>query len=311
MFGAGWLGNPQRLALLRRLRYNGAIRMEIQFIKLQSCGADYIVLDALKNSGLRAEHLPDLSAQICSRHFGVGAMGLALVRKNAGARLGIACFNPQGGEAGADPLAVRCVARYAFDAGLAGSETFTVELPGAATAVEVLDAHNITLPSGPPTYWDRNDCLRERSAETFTRTLRLMDRELNYTPVRLDGLQAVFFPGGSPLALSEFGREVEAAGAFADGINLVFARLISREELSLRIWRVRGGEQLAAEGCAGSAVVASVLNGFGDRQALVHLEGGNLFVDWSEEDNRLYVSGGAEYVFMGTYYYEEGEADEE
>jgi diaminopimelate epimerase len=311
MFGLERLGNPQRLALLRRLRYNGANRMEIQFIKLQSCGADFIVLDALKNAGLRPEHLPDLSAQICSRHFGVGAMGVALVRKNAGARLGIACFSPQGSEAGADPLAVRCVARYAFDAGLAGSETFTVELSGAATTVEVLDAHNITLPSGPPTYWDRNDSLRERSAETFTRTLRLMDRELNYTPVRLDGLQAVFFPGGSPLALSEFGREVEAAGAFAGGINLVFARLISREELSLRIWRVQGGEQLAAEGCAGSAVVASVLNGFGDRQALVHLEGGNLFVDWSEEDNRLYVSGGAEYVFMGTYYYEEGEADEE
>lgn len=293
------------------MSYNGPNRMEIQFIKLQSCGADYIVIDALKNAGLQAQHLPDLSAQICSRHFGVGAMGVALVRKNAGARLGLACFGPQGGEAAADPLAVRCVARYAFDAGLAGSETFTVELPGAATAVEVLDAHNITLPAGPPTYWDRNDSLRERSAETFTRTLRLADRELNYTPVRLDGLQAVFFPGGSPLALSEFGREVEKAALFPAGTDLVFARQISREELSLRIWRVHGGEQLAAEGCAGGAVVASVLNGFGDRQALVHLEGGNLFVDWSEEDNRLYLSGAAEYVFMGTYYYEEGEADEE
>jgi diaminopimelate epimerase len=293
------------------LSYNGATRMEIQFIKLQSCGNDYIVLDALKNVGLEAEHLSDLSAQICSRHFGVGAMGVALVRRNAGARLGMTCFGPQGSDAPADPLAVRCVARYAFDAGLAGSETFTVETPGGAFPVEVLDAHNITLPAGPPTYWDRNDPLRERSAETFTRTLQLKDRELNYTPVRLDGAQAVFFPGGLPLELAEFGREVEAEGLFPDGINLVFARLISREELSLRIWRVRGGEQLAAEGCAGSAVVASVLNGFGDRQALAHLEGGNLFVDWLEEDNRLYVSGGAEYVFMGTYYYEEGDADEE
>jgi diaminopimelate epimerase len=285
--------------------------MDIQFIKLHSCGNDYIVLDALKNVGLEAEHLSDLSAQICSRHFGVGAMGVALVRRNAGARLGMTCFGPQGKEAPADPLAVRCAARYAFDAGLAGSETFTVETPSGAVSVEVLDAHNITLPLGPPTYWDRNDPLRERSDETFTRTLRLKDRELNYTPVRLDGAQAVFFPGGSPLELSEFGRQVEAESLFPDGINLVFARLISREELSLRSWRVRGGEQLASEGCAGSAVVASVLNGFGDRQALAHLEGGNLFVDWLEEDNRLYVSGGAEYVFMGTYYYEEGEADEE
>jgi diaminopimelate epimerase len=285
--------------------------MEIQFIKLQSCGADYIVLDGLKNAGLEAAHLPDLSTQICSRRFGVGAMGVALVRKDAGARLGMTCYGPQGSQAPADPLAVRCAARYAYDAGLVASESFTVETTGGASTVEVLDAHNITLPAGPPTYWDSTCPLRERSAETFTRTLRLKDRELNYTPVRLGGIQAVFFPGAAPLEIAEFGREVEAANAFADGTNLVFTRLISREELSLRIWRVRGGEELAAEGSAGSAVVASVLNGFGERQALVHLEGGNLFIDWLEEDNRLYVSGAAEYVFMGTYYYEEGEADEE
>jgi diaminopimelate epimerase len=43
----------------------------------------------------------------------------------------------------------------------------------------------------------------------------------------------------------------------------------------------------------------------------VHCEGGNLFVEWSGEDNRFYTTGPAEYVFMGTFYYEEGEPDEE
>ena len=81
--------------------------------------------------------------------------------------------------------------------------------------------------------------------------------------------------------------------------------------MSVRTWQVGLGEQLASEGAACAAAVAAVLNGFGDRQTLVHLEGGNLFLEWSEADNLVYASGPADYVFLGTYYYDEGEADEE
>ena len=34
-------------------------------------------------------------------------------------------------------------------------------------------------------------------------------------------------------------------------------------------------------------------------------------VEWSEQDNRFSASGPVEYVFMGTYYYEEAEEDED
>ena len=58
-------------------------------------------------------------------------------------------------------------------------------------------------------------------------------------------------------------------------------------------------------------MVASVLNGFTDREVLVHLEGGNLLIQWSGEDNRLYATGPADYVFTGTYYFEEGNSHED
>jgi diaminopimelate epimerase len=92
---------------------------------------------------------------------------------------------------------------------------------------------------------------------------------------------------------------------------LVSVRTISRVEASMRAGQVGRGVLLASEGAACAAAVAAVLNGFGDRQTLIHLEGGNLFMDWSEADNLLYASGPADYVFLGTYYYEEGEDDEE
>jgi diaminopimelate epimerase len=210
-----------------------------------------------------------------------------------------------------DPMAVRCAARYAFDSGLLGEESAALESGDGSVAVEILDAHNITVPSGPPGYWDAAGSLRERPGETFTRTLRIGEREHNYTPVAVRGVQAVFFPAGAPLELERFGPAVEEAGLFAAGTQLVFARTISREEASVRAWQVGRGELLASEGSACAGAVAAVLNGFADRQMLVHLEGGNLFMEWSEDDNLVYASGPADYVFLGTYYYDEGEADEE
>jgi len=285
--------------------------MEIEFLKLQSCGGDYILIDAFKNAGLAKLRLDELAAQITSRRFGVGATGLVLLAPGQKLRLRLSCFDPAGAETSSDPLAVRCAARYAFDSGLLGEEASVMEIQDGSVRVEVLDAHNITVPSGPPGYWDASGALRERPGETFTRTLRLADREHNYTPVALRGVQAVFFPVASPLEPDRFSPAVEAAGLFTPGTQLVFARLISREELSVRAWQVGLGELLASEGAACAAAVAAVLNGFGDRQTLVHLEGGNLFVDWAEADNLVYASGPADYVFLGTYYYDEGETDEE
>lgn len=285
--------------------------MEVGFLKLQCCGGDYILVDTFKNAQASGEHLPDLAAQITSRRFGVGAEGLLLVLPGEKLKLRLACYNPQGEIVAAEPLAVRCAARYVFDAGLAEGESFQLETAEGALPVEILDAHNITVPCGPPAYWEGGGTLRERSAETFTRTLRLGERECNYTPVRVGGRQAVFFPDSTPLEVHAFGSAIEEAGAFTPGIDLVFARLISREEMSLRTWRVGGGELLASDGAAGAALVAAVLNGFGDRECLVHLEGGNLFLEWSESDNLVYASGAADYVFLGTYYYEETETDEE
>ena len=285
--------------------------MDIEFLKLQSCGGDYLLLDAFKHPDLGKLALGELAAQITSRRFGVGAVGLVLLSPGQKLKLRLSCYGPAGGETPTDPLAVRCAARYAYDSGLLGAEAAELETGDGQVAVEVLDAHNVTVPSGPPGYWDASGTLRERPGETFTRTLRIAEREHNYTPVALRGVQAVFFPAAAPLELDRFGPAVETAGLFAAGTQLVFARTISREETSVRAWQVGLGELLASEGAACAAAVAAVLNGFGDRQTLLHLEGGNLFLEWSEADNLVYASGPADYVFLGTYYYDEGEADEE
>ena len=48
-----------------------------------------------------------------------------------------------------------------------------------------------------------------------------------------------------------------------------------------------------------ATVVAGVLNGLCDRKALVHLLGGDLEIEWNEDDNCVYMTGSATEVFEG------------
>jgi diaminopimelate epimerase len=44
-----------------------------------------------------------------------------------------------------------------------------------------------------------------------------------------------------------------------------------------------------------------VLNDRTERKAEIELDGGKLFIEWSEKDNHIYMTGPAEEVYKGTY----------
>ncbi len=90
-------------------------------------------------------------------------------------------------------------------------------------------------------------------------------------------------------------------------VPIDFTSVYSREALRVLTWVSGQGQVMANDHSACAAVVAAVLNGFSERAVKVYLESGNLLVDWSEKNNQLFTSGPADYVFTGTYYYDEGD----
>jgi diaminopimelate epimerase len=220
-------------------------------------------------------------------------------------------YDPYGEEIQSDGLALRCLARYAFDSGLVNTETFRVQSGKQVTAVEVLDSYNVLIESEGPRYWQHEQILSERVEETFRHPVKLGSMEINYTPVFIDMPHAVIFARDYGLDYPDLAQELENSAGFSEGTMISMVRVISREAMSLRTWQVGLGEVLSSEAAAYAAVTAAVLEDLADRAVRVHLEGGNLLIEWSEQDNRFSASGPVEYVFMGTYYYEEGEEDED
>ena len=70
----------------------------------------------------------------------------------------------------------------------------------------------------------------------------------------------------------------------------------------MRVWERGSGETLACGTGACATLVAAALSGLSDREATIHLLGGNLVVKWDQYNNHVYMTGGATMVFEGEYY---------
>ena len=107
----------------------------------------------------------------------------------------------------------------------------------------------------------------------------------------VDDLEAVDVEGWGP------GLETHAA--FPAKTNVEFVRVDGPGELTMRVWERGAGRTLACGTGACATVVAGVLSGRCERRATVHLDGGDLEIEWSESDDRLWMTGPATTVFRG------------
>ncbi len=69
----------------------------------------------------------------------------------------------------------------------------------------------------------------------------------------------------------------------------------------MKIWE--GSAEIPGDecACAAAGLVAAVVSGFTDREVFVHVRGGDIFLQWEERDNHIWLTGPARYVFTGTY----------
>ena len=68
----------------------------------------------------------------------------------------------------------------------------------------------------------------------------------------------------------------------------------------MRVWERGSGETLACGTGATAVCVAGVLTGRTQRNILAHLPGGDLELDWAD-DNHAYMTGPAVEVFSGEW----------
>ena len=74
---------------------------------------------------------------------------------------------------------------------------------------------------------------------------------------------------------------------------------MDRKNLNMRVWERGSGETFACGTGACASLVATVLNGMCDDEAVLHLLGGDLKITWDRAENVIYMEGPATTVFTG------------
>ena len=278
--------------------------MDIEFIKMEGAGNDYVYLDLLKNN--YDLDFNDLSKKIADRHFGVGGDGLVLMMESREAHYRMRMFNADGSEAEMCGNAIRSVGKYLYDRAYLDDREFSIETLAGIKHLSVFET-------------DEDGRAVKLRVDMGEPVLKGVDIPVQFdmepvTGVTVRGYEGTAVSMGNPhfvIFVDEItdnhvlidGPLLEKAPEFPNKINVEFVNVIDRGHIEMRVWERGSGETLACGTGACASGVASVLNNKTSREMNVKLLGGTLRIEWEESSNRVYMTGPATEVFSGIYYY--------
>ena len=287
---------------------------KLKFSKMHGCGNDYIYVNTMEFT------VPDpVAAAIAwsDRHKGIGSDGLVLIGKSPvpEADYTMHIYNADGSEAMMCGNASRCIGKYLYEKkthpwslpvkegnGYQETEIRLLTLSG----IKVLYLHivndtvkSVTVDMGEPVFEDETlfDPTLARSLST-----PLHDSEGQ------GGGSALFVSMGNPHyviftdkvdQVGETGRRLERHAAFPQRCNIEFAQVLPDGRIRTRVWeRGSGITQACGTGACATAVAAAVVGKAGRKSDIV-MDGGTISIEWCENNNHVYMTGPAEFVFDG------------
>ena len=279
----------------------------MKFTKMQGIGNDYVYIDCFEE---KVKDPAALAIRMSKPHFGIGSDGLVLIEASEHADFGMRIFNSDGSEAEMCGNAARCVGRYVRERGLTDKDEITLSTKAGIRRLwpEVSGGivRRVKVDMGSPELNPRLIGVDLPGDLVLRHRVQILGQTLFITAVSLGNPHCVIFVRDPELMdLQTIGPMLENHSLFPKRTNVEFVRVVRRDCLQMRVWERGSGETLGCGTGACAALVASVLCGLSDRTAQVRLPGGHLELMWNPEDNCVYQSGPAEFVFDGVWFEQE------
>ncbi|MCA9231715.1 MAG: diaminopimelate epimerase [Planctomycetales bacterium] len=276
----------------------------LQFTKMHGAGNDYVYVDCF------SQPVPDdlacLARAISDRHFGVGGDGLILICPSENADAEMRMFNADGTPSEMCGNGIRCVAKYIHDHGLASSQTLQIESGGVIYSLQLSTSNGLVdqvrVDMGEPILEAGKIPTTLHGEPVADVQLALPELDLTVTCVSMGNPHCVtFVDEATDSMVHTLGPLIESDAHFPNRVNVEFVEVLSPNELRQRTWERGSGETLACGTGASAVCVAGVLTGRSNRQVTIHLLGGDLQLEWNEQDNHVYMTGPAVEVFSGQW----------
>jgi diaminopimelate epimerase len=278
----------------------------MKFTKMHGLGNDYVYVSLFDE---RVDDPPALARAISDRHRGVGSDGLILIAppQVPTAHVRMIMYNGDGSRAQMCGNGIRCVAKLAYERGLARANPLRVQTDAGVLSLDLtLDAEQrvveVRVEIGAPLLEPERIPVRLKGERVVARPLELPGLTLTMTCVSLGNPHAVFFvPDVSRVPLAEWGPRIAEHPLFPESINAHFVQVLAPERVRMITWERGAGATLACGTGASAVCVAGVLNGLTQRKITAELPGGALRLEWDEATGHVAMTGPATEVFTGEW----------
>lgn len=294
--------------------------MSIEFVKYQGLGNDFILIDNRSSSELIVS--PEQAIKLCDRHFGIGADGVIFALPGLqGTDYTMRIINSDGSEPEMCGNGIRCLAGFIADleensgklGGMVSSPQafqesakevqYRIHTLAGVMSPQLMGDGQVKVDMGLPKLLAKEipTTLSSPEQKVINESLEVAGKNWLVTCVSMGNPHCItFVEDAAAIDLALIGTQFEHHSAFPQKINTEFIKVVRRDRLKMRVWERGAGITLACGTGACAALVAGVLTGKCDRKATVELPGGDLLIEWSEPDQRLYMTGAQERVFAGT-----------
>ena len=263
----------------------------IHFTKMHGLGNDFAVIDNIDGDvSLSTDEIRKLS----DRRFGIGFDQLLMVEsassKDADFRYVI--FNADGSEVSQCGTGARCFALYIQKKNLSYKNPLSVETNSGIMALTVNSDDSVRVEMGKPNFLPSKIPLNAN------------EESLEYM---IEGFKVGSLSIGNPHAIlilddisdiDSTALIIQSSSYFPEGVNVGFMKVLSKDEIQLRVVERGSGETLACGSGACAAVIYGSRLGLLNSKVKVRLNGGNAMVEYDEK--KVYLSGPGEFVYEGS-----------
>ena len=269
----------------------------MHFVKMHGLGNDFLLIE--DQEARKIASIKDFAMAACNRHFGVGGDGIILILPSQKADIRMRIYNSDGSEAEMCGNGIRCLAKYAYERGLVHDPIFTVETEAGIIIPEIMledeKVKSIRVDMGQPSLESTKIPVAVDKEKIIQEPLEVLGKTFQITAVSMGNPHAVIFE--IPDQWKAFGEAIEKHPFFPRKTNVEFVRCFSPQQAEVKVWERGAGPTLACGTGACAVLVAGVLNQKLNRKAEIRLPGGSLTIEWSSEDQHIYMEGPAQEGF--------------
>lgn len=279
----------------------------LAFTKMHGAGNDFVVLDGLRDRLPR--DLAAFSRRIAHRQLGIGCDQILVVRESANADFRMEIYNADGSQVEMCANGIRAFYKFLRDHGHTSEDEIGVETLSGVVGPRWAGDDNVTVDMArpvlapakiPTTLGQGEGPVLDAALDVPAELTADGSGRIVLSSVSMGNPHAVIVvPDVDAAPVHALGAHVEHHPAFPNRVNVEFVSVESRSLIRQRTWERGTGETLACGSGACAVAVTAMLRGVVDRRVRIALRGGELSIEWADDDAHVFMTGPAAEVYRG------------